>query len=202
MWQCESCVGSKKKMIGQMFDCEDVGIINEYVGCKIDRDLDEPSLRMTQPVLLQSFEDEFDLTEMDKPGMPAPAGSVLSKVDKTKCEAVPLAQQAYRKVVSKKWLHMTRWTRPEIMNAVRELLRFAGGALMGHMKAMYRVMAYCGVSTLKREIKIKPNEKWNGSPEFEFTIGGRADSDYAKDLETRPCVSGIITFLCGAVITL
>jgi hypothetical protein len=50
-------------------------------------------------------------------------------------------------------------------------------------------------STSKRGIKIKLNKKWNGSPEFEFTIGGRADSDNAKDLETRRCVSGIIDFL-------
>jgi hypothetical protein len=100
-------------------------------------------------------------------------------------------------------LHMTRWTRPEIMNAVRELSRFTGGALMGHMKAMYRVMAYC-VSASKRGIKIAPNKRWDGDVEFEFTIAGRADSDYAKDLETRRCVSGITTFLScgGAVITL
>jgi hypothetical protein len=61
------------------------------------RDLEEPSLRMTQPVLLQSFEDEFDLSQMGKPGIQAPAGLVLSKGDKTESEAVPLAQQAYRK---------------------------------------------------------------------------------------------------------
>jgi hypothetical protein len=87
------------------------------------------------------------------------------------------------------------------MNAVKELSRFAGGALMGHMKAMYRVMAYC-VTTSKRGIKFAPNERWDGSPDFKFTIKGRADSDYTKDLETRRCVSGIITFICGAVITL
>jgi hypothetical protein len=138
---------------------------------------------MTQLVLLQSFEDKFDLSEMGKPGIPAPAGSVLSKGDKTDSEAVPLAQQAYRKGVGK-LLHMTRWTRPDIMNAVRELSRFAGGALMGHMKAMYRVMAYC-VNTSKRGIKIKPNERWDGSPDFKFTIGGRAYADYAQDLEAR-----------------
>jgi hypothetical protein len=57
--------------------------MNKYDGCKIDRDLEEPSLRMTQPVLLQSFEDEFDLSQMGKPHIPAPAGSVLSKGDKT-----------------------------------------------------------------------------------------------------------------------
>jgi hypothetical protein len=157
--------------------------MNEYVGCKITRNLDEPSLRMTQPVLLQSFEDEFDLSQMGKPGTPAPAGSVLSKGGKTECEAVPLVQQTYRKGVGK-LLHMTRWTRPDIMNAVRELSRFAGGALMGHMKVMYRVMAYC-TATSKKGIAIKPNERWDGSLDFEFTISGRADSDYTKDLETR-----------------
>jgi hypothetical protein len=114
-----------KDMMGKIFHCKDVGIMNEYVGCKITRDLEEPSLRMTQPVLLQSVKDEFDLSQMGKPGIPAPAGSVLSKGDKTESEAVPLAQQAYRKGVGK-LLHMTRWTRPDIMNAVRELSRFSG----------------------------------------------------------------------------
>jgi hypothetical protein len=176
--------------------------MNEYVECKIERDLEEPSLRMTQPaVLLQSFEDEFDLSQMGKPSLPAPAGSTLSKGNKTESEAAPLAQQTYRKGVGK-LLHVTRWTRPDIMNSVRELSRFAGGALMlAHMKAMYRCMAYC-VASSKRRIKIVPNIRWNGSPDFKVVISGRADSDYAKDLDTRRSVSGIITFLCGAVITL
>jgi hypothetical protein len=183
-----------KDMIGKSFDCEDVGEMNEYVGCKIERDLEAPSLCMTQPVLLQSFEDEFDRSQMGKPGLPAPVGSMLTKGDKKDSEAVPLAQQAYSKGVGK-LLHVTRWTRPDIMNYVRELSRFAGGALMAHMKAMYRCMAYC-VATAKRRINIASNTRWNGSLEFKFVISGRADSDYAKDLETRRSVSGIITFLC------
>jgi hypothetical protein len=36
-----------KEMMGKRFDCEDAGIMNEYVGCKIERDLEEPSSRMT-----------------------------------------------------------------------------------------------------------------------------------------------------------
>jgi hypothetical protein len=79
------------------------------------------------------------------------------------------------------------------MNSVRELSRFAGGALMmTHMKAMYRGMAYYCVATAKRGINIAPNTRWNGSPEFKFVISGRADSDYAKDLETIRSVSGIL----------
>jgi hypothetical protein len=67
----------------------------EYVGCKIERDLEEPSLRMTQPVLLQSFDGEFNLSQMGKPGLPAQAGSMISKDNTIESEAVPLAQQAY-----------------------------------------------------------------------------------------------------------
>jgi hypothetical protein len=72
---------------------------------------------------------------------------------------------------------------------------------MAHMKAMYRCMAYC-VATPKQGIHIAPNTRWDGSPEFKFVISGQADSDYAKDLKTRRSVSGIITFLCGAVTTM
>jgi hypothetical protein len=106
-----------KDMMGKTFDCEDVSEMNEYVGCKIKRDLEAPLLRMTQPVLLQSFKDKFDLSQMGKPGLPAPAGSMLTKGDKKESEAVPLAQQAYRKGVGK-LLHVSRWTRPDIMNSV------------------------------------------------------------------------------------
>jgi hypothetical protein len=192
-----------KDMMGKIFDCEDVGEMNMYVGCKIERDLEAPSLRTTQPACpttelrgrIRSFADGQAC------GLPAPTGSMLTKGDKTDSEAVPLAQQAYRKGVGK-LLHVTRWTRPDIMNSERELSRFSGGALMAHMKAMYRCMANC-VATSKRGINISPNTRWDGSPEFKFVISGRADSDYAKDLETRRSVSGIITFfLCEAVITM
>jgi hypothetical protein len=96
-----------KDMMGKIFDCKDVGEMNEYVGCKIERDLEAPSLRMTQPFLLQSFEDEFDISQMGKPGLPAPAGLMLTKGDKKESEAVPMTQQAYRKGVGK-LLHVTR----------------------------------------------------------------------------------------------
>ena len=40
--------------------------------------------------------------------------------------------------------------------------------------------------------------KWNGDPNFECIIKGVADSDHAKDPETRQSVNGNSTFLCGA----
>jgi len=90
-----------------------VGELHEYVGCKIVRS--EKSIRFTQPVLLQSFEDEFQCNE-GKVMTPAEAGSVLERC--ADGEALTEGEQTrYRSCVGK-LLHMMRWSRPEIYNAV------------------------------------------------------------------------------------
>ena len=58
------------------FDCDNVGDVMEYVGCKIDRNESDGSMKFTQPVMLQSFGDEFEVSEK-KPNTPAEAVTVL-----------------------------------------------------------------------------------------------------------------------------
>ena len=105
----------------------------------------------------------------------------------------------YRSGVGK-LLHLMKWSRPEILNAVRELSKFMSGAAMAHQEAMYRVMKYC-VATSERGLLLKPNKIWDGNPDFEFEIEGESDSDFAKDPETRRSVGGHATFLCGAPVS-
>lgn len=58
------------------------------------------------------------------------------------------------------------------------------------------------VQTPKRGVVLAPNEKWDGkNRDFEFTVHGCADSDYAKDPVRKRSVSGYSTFLCGAPVT-
>jgi hypothetical protein len=168
--------------------------LNEYVGCKIDRNKD--SVKFTQPVLIQSYEDEFDLNKTRQVFTPADQGKVLMKCDKGTVLGGK-EQTKYRSGVGK-LLHMMRWSRPEIYNAVRELLRFVTtGASDAHMKAMKPSMEYC-VETKDRGMLLKTDVKGNGDPEFKLVIRGISDSDFAKDPETRKSVSGNSTFLCGA----
>ena len=55
--------------------------MKEYIGCKIDRQ--GGKLKLTQPVLLQSFIDESDLpNDKSYPSTPAEPGSILIKGDK------------------------------------------------------------------------------------------------------------------------
>ena len=69
-----------------------------------------------------------------------------------------------------------------------------------HTKAMKRVMKFC-VDTAERGLFLKPNGKWNGDKEFNFSVRGMSDSDFAKDTEKRRSVSGWVTFLCDAPVT-
>ncbi len=51
-----------QQALKQFFDLDEVGELNEYVGCKIEYDQKEGWMKLTQPVLIQSFEDEFNLS--------------------------------------------------------------------------------------------------------------------------------------------
>ncbi len=55
----KKAVEKTKKELMEIFDCKDCGDLEEYVGCKIERKRD--SLKFAQPILLQSFSDNFEL---------------------------------------------------------------------------------------------------------------------------------------------
>ena len=189
-----------KKHLTSHFECDELGNMDEYVGCKVERDWENRSIRLTQPVMLQSFQDEFNISTGGRlPNTPAIPGDHLVKGDEGTNVGADM-QSHYRTGVGK-LLHMMRWTRPEIQNSVRELSKYMSGATLAHVKAMHRVMDYC-VATPKRGLLLKPERTWDGSPDFEFVITGRSDSDYAKDTDTRKSVSGSAVFLEGSPVVM
>ena len=111
------CIGQdndvkrEKSKLMELFDCEDLGEFKEYVQCKIEHNKEKATLKFTQPVLLQSYEDEFELPNF-KYESPAEPGKVLAKVLEGQ-ELHNQDQYKYRSGVGK-LLHMMRWSRPEI----------------------------------------------------------------------------------------
>eukprot|EP00957_Ditylum_brightwellii_P205908 15345960-Ditylum_brightwellii.AAC.1 len=180
-----------------LFECKELGEMDEYVGCKVERDLQQRTIKLTQPVLLQSYQDEFELDEHGlTPRMPAEAGSVLSKGEGNALSSS--MHKKYRTGVGK-LLHMTRWTRPDIQNSVRECSKMASFPTKPHLKAMKRAMKYC-VTTPKRGLLLAPKGEWDGRKGYKFELVGFSDSEYAKD-ETRRSVNGWSVFMCEAPIT-
>ena len=54
---------NKKEKMKKLFDCDNSGKVTEYIGTKVNIDKDAKTIRLTQPVLIQSFEDEFGVTK-------------------------------------------------------------------------------------------------------------------------------------------
>ena len=97
----------------QRFDCDNVGEVNKYVGCKIERG--NGFIKFTQPVMIQSFDDKFKTTKK-KLSTPAQAGTVLIKCSKG--HRVGKNRHIYFRRGVGKLLHMCRWSRLEIQNLV------------------------------------------------------------------------------------
>ncbi|KAL7573927.1 hypothetical protein ACA910_001939 [Epithemia clementina (nom. ined.)] len=181
----------------EQFDCDDCGELNEYIGCKVDINRHKRFIKLTQPVLIRSFNDEFQLPT-DTHNTPSPPGEVLEPSAPEE-QLNHDEQKIFRSGVGK-LLHLMKWSRPDILNSVRELSRFMKVARLQHLRTMLRCMKYCS-DTAKRGRVLRPDCTWDGTPNFEFTISGRGDSDFAKDSEKRRSVTGSSVFLNGAVIS-
>ena len=57
-------------------DCEDASKINEYLGVKIERK--QNRIKLTQPVLVQSLQDELEIPSKNPCTFPAPHGIGLT----------------------------------------------------------------------------------------------------------------------------
>ena len=172
----------------QEFDCDDIGKFEECIGCKIDINREERSLRITQPTLIQSFEDEFGAKASDGMSTPAIPGSVLKIEEGDK--ALEGEQLTKHRSGVGKLLHLVKWSRPEIKNVIRDLSRFMTGAATKHVKAMMRAVNHV-VSAKTRGKHLKPEGNWDGKDRnFLFDVGGRSDSDFCNDPIARKSISG------------
>ena len=58
-----------------------------------------------------------------------------------------------------------------------------------HVTAMHKTMSYL-VRTHNRGATLRPVGEWDGKKGYKFKVGGRSDSDYATDPESRRSILG------------
>jgi hypothetical protein len=190
----KSEVSKYHAVMNSYFDCDNIGDLKEYVGCKIDKQERGNCLLITQPVIVRSFIDEFGIQEDKKIEIPASRSDSFSPIldgDELKEED----QKGYQSGVGK-LLYLSRWSRPDILNITRELSCYFMKANKAHMKVMKKLMTFC-VNTKEYGILVDLDGEWNGKTDDnqQFEILGISDSDYAKDIVTRKSVSGYINLL-------
>ena len=91
-------------------------------------------------------------------------------------------------------LYLTKHSRPDICNPVRELSKTMDAPVPVHLKEMYKVIRYV-LSTKEHCLKFelrKDMKRW--------ALKALSDSDFASDKGTRISVFGYIIYFCGIAI--
>jgi hypothetical protein len=133
-------------------ECDDGGELTEYVGCKLDWDKQKGTLKFTQPVLLQSFKDEFGTEGSD---MPITPGVPMKALQLGKKESVSGSRRTYYRSGVGKLMHLRRWSRPEMMNAVRDLSRYNTNGSEDHaMSTPNRGLTLSPTGTCDGEVQL------------------------------------------------
>ena len=169
----------------------------DYLGCKFYMNKEKTKRWLGQPSRIKSLEQKFGKRAMKEilslaPGTPRfTARRLESHEDKVNTED----HETYRSGV---WtlLYLTKHSRPDICNPVRELSKTMDAPAPAYLKEMYKLIRFV-LSTKDFGLKfklIKSIRKW--------VLKALSDSDFATDNETRIIVYGYVIYFCGIPIAL
>ena len=88
-------------------------------------------------------------------------------------------------------LYLTKHSRPDISNPVRELSKIMDAPAPAHLKEMYKLIRFV-LATKDHGLKfklMKSMRKW--------VLKALSDSDFASDKETRISIYGYVIYFCG-----
>ena len=164
----------------------------DYLGCEFHMNKERTRGWLGQPSIIKSLEQKFGERAMKErfsltPGTPRfTARRIENPDDKVNSQD----HEIYRSGVGT-LLYLTKHSRPDICNPVRELSKTMDAPAPAHLKEMYKLIRHV-LSTkgygLKFELR-KDIIKW--------ALKALSDSDFASDKETRISVFGYIIYFCG-----
>ena len=149
-----------------------------------------------KPSIIKSLEQKFSERAMKErlsltPGTPR---FTARRLENTEDKVSPEEHETHRSGVGT-LLYLTKHSRPDICNQVRELSKTMDAPAPVHLKEMYKLIRFV-LSAKDYSIKfelMKDIKKWS--------LKALSDSDFASDKETRISVFGYIIYFCGILIS-
>jgi hypothetical protein len=196
------CVGDEKAVkiaideIEALYKIKHVGELQEYVGVTVEKRQDG-SIVMSQPDTITKIQKKFgkELELIKQVKSPAAASDVVMRPQEESEKINDDKQGLYRSGVGM-LLWLTKHTRPDIANAVRESSKVMDGATEAHYKYMLRICKYV-VDTDHRKLIFNPKER---SDDTAWSMQAYCDSDYSGDRDTRKSVSGYLIYFMGCLV--
>jgi hypothetical protein len=196
------CIGTRVAInqaisdIASHFIIKRMGPVYDYVGCRIIKPEGNNAMVLIQPQLLNSLEKKFGdlVSHMRRYNTPGGPNEVVMRPHDGDALLTEDDQKLYRSGVGM-LLYLTKHSRPDISNAVRELSKVMDGATEAHMKMMLRGIKYV-LDTKDKGLRICPTEVL----EDVWILRAFSDSDYSGDRDQRLSVTGYIIYLMGVAI--
>src|SRR5210317_171618 len=176
------------KFITEKFKIRKEEILNKYVGCEIKKK--EFGILLNQPWIVKDIKNKFDLinNNLVTPGNP---NETLRKAENQNEVVNKNLHKLYRSGVGK-LLYLTKHSRPDISNSLRELSQHLNKPTRAHIRALFRALDYVANSS-ENYLILKPSKHSN-------EITTYVDSDYATNKDNRKSVTGYLIFFWDALI--
>ena len=170
--------------------------LTNYLGCEFQMNKERTRGWLGQPSIIKSLEQKFGDRAMKErlsltPGTPR---FTARRLENPEDKVNPEEHETYRSGVGT-LLYLTKHSRPDICNPVRELSKTMDAPAPVHLKEMYKVIRHI-LSTKEYGLKFELKKyiiKW--------AFKALSDSDFASDKETRISVFGYIIYFCGIPIS-
>ena len=175
LWVDDCLISGPKDLVNQeaskfmkLFDCTVEDNVTEYVGCKVDRD--KKGFKLTQPVKIKKLIDKFGYGKRKgkPPNTPAVPNSVLANEAMGDKEASEKEKAKFGSVTGM-LIHLVRYSRPDVINAVCECTKFVKNTTKKCMLHLERLAEFL-IGTKNRGYHIKPEGAgtWDGTQNFLF----------------------------------
>ena len=164
----------------------------DYLGCEFHMKKERTRGWLGQPSIIKSLEQKFGDRAMKErlsltPGTPRFTARRFKNLED---KVNPKDHETYRSGVGTLF-YLTKHSRPDICNLVRELPKTMDEPAPVHLKEMYKVIRHV-LSTKGYGLKFELRKDM-----IKRALKALSDSDFASDKETRISVFGYITYFCG-----
>ena len=166
--------------------------LTDYLGCGFHMNKERTRGWLGQPSIIKSLEQKFGDRAM-KERLSLTLGSprfTARRLENSEDKVNPEEHETYRSGVGT-LLYLTKHSRPDICNPVRELSKTMDAPAPAHLKEMYKVIRHV-LSMKGYGLKFELRKDI-----MEWALKTLSDSDFANDKERRIGVFGYIIYFCG-----
>ena len=166
--------------------------LTDYLGCEFHINIERTRGWLGQPSIIKSLEQKLGDRAMKErlsltPGSPR---FTARRLENPEDKVNPEEHETYRSGVGT-LLYLTKHSRPDICNPVRELSKTVDAPAPAQLREMYKVIRHV-LSTKGYGLKFEMRKdimKW--------ALKALSDGDFVSDKETRISVFGYIIYFCG-----